>query len=327
MLSTNHSHRVANVFGPVPSRRLGQSLGVINIPPNTCTYDCVYCQLGRTQHCTVEPKPFFNMDVILESIAKKMCQIRNLGESVDYIAYVPSGEPTLDVNLKEQIQTLYSFGIKTAIFTNSSLIGQKEVQSALSAFDRVCLKVDTVEEPTWRCLNRPHADLVFESIMDGLLSFAESYKGMLDTETMLVRGMNDDEKSLNNLASFIGQMKPHIAFLSTPLRPPAEHWVLSPSVKSFINAYTIFDQKCATVKTLTSPEENNFVSTGNVEEDLLAITSVHPLREMAVKSLIKRSGSSWDKIEKLLESEELTTVTYKNTTYYIHKNRECHHFK
>jgi len=154
-------------FGSVPSRRLGRSLGINNIPPKTCTYSCVYCQIGKTSNMQVQPLVFYPPSQIFNEVQEKVEKSREKGESIDYLTFVPDGEPTLDINLSKEIKLIKSLGIKIAVISNSSLIDQKQVRENLKEVDLVSLKVDSVEEKIWRRVNHPHRKLYLKSILEG----------------------------------------------------------------------------------------------------------------------------------------------------------------
>lgn len=246
-----------NVFGPVPSRRLGQSLGLKNVPPGTCTYNCVYCRLGQTERRTDVIRNWYKVEDILESLIRKEAIVKELGERIDYVTFVPNGEPTLDGNLEVTASILSSVGIRTAIISNASLINIPQIQSALCNFDRVIIKIDTVCETTWRRINRPHRSLNLDVILDGLYNFVEGYTGHLDSETMLVSGVNDTEDELVRIAAFLKRLNPQKAFLTVPSRPASESWVRIPSKKTLAKAYTIFDQQVNTVEYLVRHEDRS----------------------------------------------------------------------
>ena len=230
-------------FGPIPSRRLGRSLGINNIPPKVCSYSCVYCQVGRTVKMQIERQAFYRPDELLKDVEKKINEVRKAGESIDYLTFVPDGEPPLDVNLGREIDLLKPFGFKIAVITNASLIWRDEVKNDLMKADWVSLKVDAVNEDVWRKVNRPHRSLQLSSILDGMLAFARIYKGELATETMLVKGLNDSPEHAEEIAGFLAQLKPDKAYISIPIRPPAETWVRPPD-EDVINAfYQIFNKK------------------------------------------------------------------------------------
>ena len=121
------------VFGPIPSRRLGRSLGVNNIPPKICSYSCVYCQVGLTTQISFKRKEYYSPMIVYTEVKDRLKELKINKEQINYLSFVPDGEPTLDINLYETIQSLQDFGIKIAVFTNSSLIWKKEVKAALNS--------------------------------------------------------------------------------------------------------------------------------------------------------------------------------------------------
>jgi len=156
-------------FGPVPSRRLGQSLGVNNIPPKVCTYSCIYCQLGRTNNQIVQRKSFYKPKEIKQAVEKKIKEAKKRGETIDYQTFVPDGEPTLDINLGKELEILKTLNIRVAVITNASLLWKKDVQEDLSNADCISIKIDTVNKNNWKKINRPHQSLnigkVFETVL------------------------------------------------------------------------------------------------------------------------------------------------------------------
>jgi wyosine [tRNA(Phe)-imidazoG37] synthetase (radical SAM superfamily) len=135
-------------FGPIPSRRLGRSLGINNIPAKNCSYSCIYCQLGHTSQKNFERRTFYKPEDIVNNVNKLINKVKEIGETIDYLTFVPDGEPTLDINLGDEIDLLKHLGIKVAVITNSSLIWIPEVQKDLAKADLVSLKVDSTKEST-----------------------------------------------------------------------------------------------------------------------------------------------------------------------------------
>ncbi len=306
-------------FGPVPSRRLGRSLGINNIPPKVCTYSCVYCQLGRTIKMQVERSAFYEPDEILRDVQDKVERAREAGEPIDYLTFVPDGEPTLDIDLGREIELLRSLGIKIAVITNSSLIWREDVREGLMKADWVSLKMDSVREEVWRRINRPHGSLHLASILDGALEFAQAFKGELATETMLVEGVNGGDDHIREVAGFLARLRPAIAYLAIPTRPPAEEWVHSPGEEVINRAYQIFSEKVGCVEYLIGYEGNDFAFTGNVEEDMLSITSVHPMREDAVSEFLARAGADWPAVHRLIAQGQLIEMAYEGRKFYMRK--------
>jgi len=213
---------VSLVFGPVPSRRLGRSLGINNIPPKECTYACVYCQLGNTIKLEVERRKLYSTEDLSAAVGKQLESLKDNPDKIDYLTFVPDGEPTLDLLLTENIEALKKFRIKIAVITNSSLMGNEEVRNALLLADWVSVKIDTVNEGTWHKIDRPHGKLDFSEILEGIKIFSEKHKNYFVTETMLVKGSNDDIEELKSTSKFISELNPDAAYIAIPTRPPAE---------------------------------------------------------------------------------------------------------
>jgi len=306
-------------FGPVPSRRLGRSLGINNIPPKICTYSCVYCQLGRTLRMQVEQEGFYKKERVLQDVTNKIKEVKKRGEIIDYLSFVPDGEPTLDINLGEEIKLLNLLGIKIAVISNASLIWRKDVQNNLQEADWVSVKIDAVTEKIWRMINRPYRTLKLDKILQGILKFSRIFKGELTTETMLIDNINDTSEEIEKIADFIAELKPKKSYIAIPIRPPAEKCV-KPATESIINmAYQTFIDKSIRTEYLIGYEGDAFASTGNIEDDLLSITSVHPMREEAVRKFLQKAGANWKTIEKLKKEDKLVETKFEEHKFYIRK--------
>jgi wyosine [tRNA(Phe)-imidazoG37] synthetase (radical SAM superfamily) len=264
-------------------------------------------------------QPFYEPTQIIQAVQGKVDACREAGQPIDYLTFVPDGEPTLDINLGREIELLRPLGIKIAVISNASLIGQQEVREDLRLADWVSLKVDSTRETVWRQIDRPHGRLSLRAICDGLLQFAASYRGQLVTETMLVQGINDDDDHLLDVADFLGRLQPVVAYLAVPTRPPAEGWVQVPGEAAINRAYQLFSNLLGRVETLIGYEGNAFAVTGDVREDLLSILAVHPMREDAVREYLRRAGASWAIIDNLLAQDQLMATAYQGSTFYIRK--------
>lgn len=307
------------IFGPVPSRRLGRSLGVNNIPPKICTYACVYCQLGNAIGMTNHRKSFYDPEDLALEVTAKVQEIRSNQDILDYLTIVPDGEPTLDQNLGQLLDLLKPLGVKLAVISNASLIHIPQVKADLMLADWVSLKVDSTEENIWRAVDRPHGRIRLDQILEGIESFASEYHGNLVTETMLVQDINDGAANIKNIASFLRRIKPSTAYLGIPTRPPAEKYVNPPSEENLNQAFQIFLEAELDVEYLIGYEGNEFSSTGDIEKDLLSITSVHPMREDAVAALFSKAGSDLSILDKLIKEEKLACSSYQGHRYYIRK--------
>ncbi len=306
-------------FGPVPSRRLGRSLGINNIPPKVCPYSCGYCQLGRTIKMQVERQPFYEPEQILEAVQTKVTSAQAAGETIDYLTFVPDGEPTLDLNLGRTIDLLRPLGIPIAVITNAALIGRQDVRADLRQADWVSLKVDAVQEAVWQQIDRPHGMLQLSAILDGALKFATDFAGKLVTETMLIAGCNDSVTVVEESAAFVAWLQPAVAYLAVPTRPPAEDWARPPSERIINRTYQIFRDRVGRVEYLIGYEGNSFAFTGNVEEDLLSITAVHPMRKEAVSKLLVRAGTGWAVVRRLIDQDQLVETQYQGSKFYLRR--------
>ena len=307
------------VFGPVPSRRLGNSLGINNIPAKACSYNCVYCQLGRTLGKTIERAPFYTPQEIFCEAKAKIEKVGENGHKIDYLTFVADGEPTLDLNLAGEIEMLQRLGFEIAVITNGSLISREDVRQELAKADLISLKVDCTREEVWRRMNRPQPTLQLPTILEGMLEFTLAFKGELLTETMLVRGLNDTSDQFQELAAFLEQLQPAKAFLSVPTRPPAESWVEPPPEAVLNQAYQIFSEHLDRVECLTGHEANDFFFTGDPAEDILSITAVHPMRHEALQKVLQQRGNDFSIVDRLLEKGKLLRLDYRGKTFYMRK--------
>jgi wyosine [tRNA(Phe)-imidazoG37] synthetase (radical SAM superfamily) len=271
----------------------------------------------------ISAQTFYRPEAIVEAVTAKVKATLGVGEKIDYLTFVPDGEPTLDIHLGEAIDRLRTLGIKIAVISNASLIWRQEVQHILNMADWVSLKVDSVDEAIWKQINRPYENLQLSVILRSIESFAKQYQGDLVTETMLVEGVNDSYDSIVSLAEYLSHLKPNKAYLAIPTRPPAETDVKAPDESVITRSYQLLKERSVNVEYLIEYEGDRFASTGEAEQDLLAITAVHPMREEAVKVLLTKAGADWGLIQRLLAENKLRRVEYGGQYYYV----RCLHHK
>lgn len=307
------------IFGPVPSRRLGRSVGINNIPPKICTYSCVYCQLGRSLNMAADRQEYYDPNDLLIEVKEKIKNANSNNEPIDYLTIVPDGEPALDINLGKLIDLLKALDLKVAVITNSTLLNLHNVRKDIGKADWVSVKIDTLDKNIWKKIDRPHKKVAFDSMLNGVRAFSKEYNGRFVTETMLVKDLNDDIESIRKVAEYIEQIKPSAAYLSIPTRPPAEKWVEAPEEQKINRAYQIFREHSLNTEYLIGYEGNEFAYTGNIEEDILSITSVHPMREDAVKEYLKKATGNFSTIEKMLRENKIVVSEYNNDRFYLRK--------
>lgn len=210
-----------HVFGPVPSRRLGRSLGIDLVPFKTCTYDCVYCQLGRTTEKTTRRREFFPPGEIIADVRRTLAQ----GPEPDYVTLAGSGEPTLYQPLDEIIAAVKRLtAAPVVVLTNGSLLHDSQVRAEIAGADVLMPSLDAGEDMVYQQLNRPHPELTFESLVEGLVTARQEFAGRYWLEVMLLAGLNAEPEALEKIAAAVARIKPDQVQLNTVARPPAESW-------------------------------------------------------------------------------------------------------
>jgi wyosine [tRNA(Phe)-imidazoG37] synthetase (radical SAM superfamily) len=214
---------------------------------------------------------------------------------------------------------LRPLGVPVAVITNGSLLGREEVSRELGLADWVSVKVDSVDEAVWRRIDRPHPSLRLDDILHGIRAFAEGFAGVLVTETMLVRGINDTEAVLRGVAEFLAGIRPRCAYLGIPVRPPVESWGVGPDETVFNQLYQVLAEQVQPVEFLIGDEGSDFSSTGDPAADLLRITAVHPMSAEAVRALLAQTGSPWQVVEQLIEQGHLHQTVHRGHTFYLRR--------
>jgi wyosine [tRNA(Phe)-imidazoG37] synthetase (radical SAM superfamily) len=271
------------VFGPVPSRRLGQSLGIDTIPLKTCNWNCVYCQLGRSVPLVNQRRNYFLPEAILAEV--QLALAAHQASTIDWITFVGSGEPTLHVGLGlliRQVKTLTDRPV--AVITNGSLLFLPEVRQELSAADAILPTLDAGSPQLYRKINRPHPDITFERLVEGLIAFRQMYHGKLWVEVMLVRNLNDSEQALRDIAAILRQIEPDQVHINLPTRPSAEPWVQPPDDEGLMRATAILGNTAHVVQ----PIEGTFdLGSGeHLIEAIIGIITRHPLREEELRQAL-----------------------------------------
>jgi wyosine [tRNA(Phe)-imidazoG37] synthetase (radical SAM superfamily) len=266
------------VYGPVTSRRLGQSLGIDPIPLKTCNWNCVYCQLGRSQPVVNTRKDYFAPGQIVGEVAEALAA--HCTEEIDWVTVTGSGEPLLHASLGWIIRQIKAMTeLPVAVITNGSLLYMPEVRGELIAADAVLPALDAGSAELYRRINRPHAEVTFERLVQGLVAFREGYQGYLWPEVVLLGGLNDSEQALWEIAGWLECISPDEIHINLPSRPPAETWLEPPNNDALMRALTILET-VAPVR-VARPVEGTFDLSGH-ETAVDAVTAVitrHPLSD------------------------------------------------
>ncbi|MBW1895645.1 MAG: radical SAM protein, partial [Deltaproteobacteria bacterium] len=200
------------VYGPVPSRRLGRSLGVDLVPHKVCSYDCIYCQLGSTKQTTIERKPYLPANEILDQVREKLKK----GIDADYITLAGSGEPTLNTEIGLLIHEIKQLTeTPVAVLTNGSLLGNSQVRESLMEADVVLPSLDAHDEEGFQTINRPHSEIRLEAVLEGLSTFGKEYPGQIWLEVFILDGINATPTDATQFKQLVESVKPQKVHINT----------------------------------------------------------------------------------------------------------------
>lgn len=298
------------VYGPVPSRRLGYSLGVSPIPAKTCSYTCVYCQLGRTTALETDRKSYFPRQDILDEIIS-MARSSN----PEIVTFVGDGEPTLCKDLGWLIsQAKQNLDLPVAVITNGSLLYMPDVRQDLLEADVILPTLDAGDQVTFKKINRPHHDIDFDTMLQGLIDFRKGYSGKIWLEVMLVKGMNDSEIELLKIKKAADQIEPDRIYVVVPIRPPAEDWVEPPDAETILMAQRIFQKSIP----LSEREAGDFglEEFTDARQAIIEIGSRHPLRKSQAQEIEKRLSRPGT-VERMIAAGEMDEKEYKGEIYLL----------
>ncbi|MDI6698266.1 MAG: radical SAM protein [Candidatus Saccharicenans sp.] len=301
-----------HLYGPVPSRRLGYSLGVDLLPFKTCSLSCAYCQLGRTMKTTVRRGRFFSEKQVLKEIEEFL----KAGPRVDVITFSGSGEPSLNRSLGRLIRKIKKMtDLPVAVLTNSTLLSRPGVRQELSAADIVVPSLDAATQTVFKKINRPHPSLRADKIIDGLIRFRRQFKGRLWLEILLVRGINDSPAHLKKLKAAVEKINPDRIHLNTVVRPPAENRArpLSPEELSRIKEF--FGDRAEVVAGFRKKEQDR--APRDIAQAILAIVRRRPvsLEDLEHSLGLTREELSLN-LQRLLEQKKVKMVRHLDCDYF-----------
>lgn len=299
------------IYGPVPSRRLGLSLGVSPIPKKTCNYSCIYCQLGRTDRMTNTRKMFYPVQAILDELDEVIK--RNI--PFDVVTIVGEGEPTLYLGLGDLLEGIHERTDKPlAVITNGALLYDSQVRQELSRADIVLPTLDAYDATSFAKINRPHGSLQFEEVVEGLEDFSKSFEGQLWIEIMLMSGVNDDDESLKRYAELLEHIRYDKLYVNTPVRPPAESDVMAIDHAKMRHAAELLNG--ISIDLLVS---QGFHS--EIKDDYQAVLSIikrHPMNQFEINGFLKsRDNIDSERIFRELRNDpQVTVINYKGYDTY-----------
>jgi wyosine [tRNA(Phe)-imidazoG37] synthetase (radical SAM superfamily) len=287
------------VFGPVPSRRLGRSLGIDPVPMKTCNWNCVYCQLGGTRDPGASPESLPSVDDVVEEVRAALAAPG--AGAIDWVTFAGSGEPTLHPELGRMIRGVKCLAsVPVAVITNGALLYRPEVRAGLSESDAVLPTLDAGTDRLYRRINRPDSSLDFERYVAGLETFRREFGGQMWLEVMLIRGLNDGEEVLRDLAAVIRRIGPDQVNINQPTRPPSEPWVEPPDEEGLERAKRLLGDSARMVAPSGGAVE--LIGGGDLAEAIEGLVSRHPIEEGEL--LQSLAGRSEEEIRRALADLE-----------------------
>lgn len=299
-------------YGPVPSRRLGYSLGVDIVPFKNCSFNCIYCQLGKTTNITLERKEYTPASDIIEEIKN----VVGSDQQIDYFTFSGSGEPTLHLSLGKLInETKKLTTLPVAVLTNSSLINLPEVRTNLMSADVILPTLCAASNTIFNNINRAHPDISIKSIIQGLIDFRKSYTGNIWLEIMLLKGINDQPQTLEDLRRIVGRIRPDKIHLNTVVRPPSENIALPLSIEELKPIQLLFGKRCEIVADFKKePAPASFVET---QSQVINLIKRRPVTLQDIESITGLSRHEIVKhIDNLMKNRKIRAIRHNDRDYY-----------
>ena len=299
-------------YGPVPSRRLGLSLGIDIVPFKTCSFDCIYCQLGRTTNKTMDRKAY----VTTAELLFELQTILKDNNQIDYITFSGSGEPTLNSEIGKMIQEMKRItSIPIAVLTNSSLLSQESVQEELLGADLVIPSLDAVTTENFQKINRPHNGIEIDQVIKGIKDFSQKFDGKIWLEIMLVEGINDGLEELTRIRDTIQQMKLDKIQLNTVVRPPSEELVRPLESHDMLRIKEFLGRKCEVIGEFNRKAKEAYRE--DVRSKIIDIVKRRPVTVLDVSLLLGIHLNEAIKILRALEREhKVGSTTIRNRRFY-----------
>jgi MinD superfamily P-loop ATPase/wyosine [tRNA(Phe)-imidazoG37] synthetase (radical SAM superfamily) len=303
-----------HLYGPVPSRRLGRSLGIDLVPFKTCTYDCVYCQLGRTTKKTLKRKEYVPVPEILLELKQKLAA----GDTPDYISLAGSGEPTLNSGIGDLIKKIKSMTkIPVAVLTNGSLLWMREVQDALDAADLVLPSLDAGTAALFRHVNRPHRGLWFAQMVDGIAGFTKRFQGEVWLEVLLLAGVTGIPAEAQKIAAMVKRIGPARTQINTVTRPPAESYVCPVPSDQLVKLKDLFPGRVEIISASERPETFHLLIDETSAENVLALLRRRPCTsEDVAKGLGIHALAALKHLDALIREGQVTITRIDGRTFY-----------
>jgi len=261
------------LYGPVPSRRLGRSLGIDLVPHKICTYDCIYCQIGKTTDKTLVRKEYVPLKEILEEVRRFL---KEETSSIDHLSLSGSGEPTLHSQIRSVIEGIKAItSIPVAVITNGSLLYEEGVRQDLLSADIVLPSLDAVSSEVFMRINRPRPGFSIGKVIEGMVEFRKVYKGQIWLEILFCKGINDSKEELLKMKKAVDRIQPDRIHLNTVVRPPSEKWAAPLSQKEMEEFKDFFGEKASIISEFDRHPSS--MPERDIKEEILKILKRRPL--------------------------------------------------
>ncbi|MCB4203952.1 radical SAM protein [Deferribacterales bacterium Es71-Z0220] len=296
------------VFGPVPSRRLGVSLGIDIVPRKYCTLDCIYCEVCKTDNLTIEQEDYYDINEIINEVKEKYLPLK---DSLDVVTITGSGEPTLNKSIDVIVKKLKTFVTHPiALLTNSTLFYDEEVRQKVKIFDIIVPSLDAANEKIFKKINKPSKEINFSRMIEGLITFSNEYRGKLILEILLLEGVNEHQEHLDQLVEIIKNMKYDIVQLNTAFRPTAYKNVKRLDDIQLLDIALFFNEKGVKVEPV-----KNFISKNipkNIMNDIFnKMLNMRPLSE---NDIVELFGEAF--LKNLSQNTSLEIFKYNGETFF-----------
>lgn len=305
------------LFGPVPSRRLGISLGVDLLPSKTCTLDCIYCECGRTENLTLDIKEY----VPVEKVKSELKDFLSLGPRIDFVTFSGSGEPTLHKQIGDLIRFLKCEypDYLVAVLTNGTLLYDPEVRTRVLDADVVKVSLDAGSVENFIRINRPHKDLEISKIIDGLIGFRKIYSNQLWVEVFIVKGLNDNDIELKKIKDILKLVRPDRVHLNTLDRPGTETWI-EPVEESFLTSVAGYLHNAQVVH---RPDAAGKISGKDLREYIISTVKRRPCTAEDISRVLNINENDTKRhLDKLCENGEITKISMPRGVFYFVKSEK-----
>lgn len=302
-----------HLYGPVPSRRLGRSLGIDLVPHKICTYDCIYCQIGSTTDKTLVRKEYVPVREILEEVKRFL---KEETSSIDHLSLSGSGEPTLHSEIRSIIQGIKAItSIPIAVITNGSLLYEEEVRQDLLRADIVLPSLDAVTPEVFTKINRPRPGFSIEKVIEGMVEFRKVYKGQIWLEILFCKGVNDGKEELLRMKKAVDRIQPDRIHLNTVVRPPSEKWAAPLNQKEIEKIRDFFGEKAEII--FEFDRHPSLVPERDIKEEILKILKRRPLSRSDLSKGMGIPQNELDRyIKPLIQEGKIQTRNFCDSIYY-----------